>query len=235
MDNSKQTLIKETATVTAEKTQDFSTLTNSAEVPKKKKYFTASRVSKIAIFSALSFVLYMFPKFPLPMLFPSFLEINFSDIPMLIGGFALGPVSGAIIVFVRYLLKLPFSHTATVGELADLLIGLGFVIPASIYYKKHHNKKGAVISLIIGSICSTVMGILSNWLITIPFYVNAMFKGNWDILLNMCSILGNITKENFFKLYLFGAVLPFNLLRCLIAGLLTFVLYKRTSTLINKW
>lgn len=229
MENTKNSQYEEGITVSSEPE-----LVEVANVSKK-KYFTASRVSKIAIFSALSFVLYMFPKFPLPMLFPGFLEINFSDIPMLIGGFALGPLSGALIVFVRYLLKLPFSHTATVGELADLIIGLGFVVPSAMYYKKHHNKKGAIIALAIGSACSAVMAILSNWLITIPFYVTAMFKGNWDILLGMCSIIKNINKENFFTLYLFGAVLPFNIIRCSMASFFTFILYKRTSSLINKW
>ena len=62
-------------------------------------------IAKVAIFSALSFILYLFPKFPLP-IFPSFLDIQFSNLPAILGGFVLGPLGGCIIVIVRCALKL---------------------------------------------------------------------------------------------------------------------------------
>ena len=98
-------------------------------------------ISKVAIFSALSFILYLFPKFPLPF-FPSFLEIQFSNLPAILGGFVLGPVGGCLIVIVRFVLKLVFglSSTAGVGETADLLLGICVVLSSSLIYKYNKNK-----------------------------------------------------------------------------------------------
>ena len=93
-------------------------------------------ISKIAIFSALSFILYLFPKFPLPF-FPSFLDVQFSNLPAILGGFVLGPLGGCLIVIVRCALKLllGMSTTAGVGEIADLLLGVCVVLSSSLIYK----------------------------------------------------------------------------------------------------
>ena len=65
-------------------------------------------------------------------------------------------------------------------------------------------------------------------LISIPFYVEAMFKGNWDVLLNMVSgLYKGVTKETFYKWYLGVGILPFNLLRCFIVSAVTYFLYPR--------
>ena len=78
----------------------------------------ALTLAKLAILSAISYILYMFVKFPLPMLFPSFLDLQISDLPALIGGFAMGPWYGCIIIVVKCLLKMPFTGTACKGSLA---------------------------------------------------------------------------------------------------------------------
>ena len=93
-----------------------------------------NRITKVGIFGAISVVLYDFVKFPLPF-FPSFLEINFSMLPIILIALAYGPIDACIIVILRFLLKLPLSHTAYVGELGDLIIGLLIVIPSSLCYK----------------------------------------------------------------------------------------------------
>ncbi len=83
----------------------------------KRNMWDAHSMAVMAILTAVSYILYLFVKFPLPFLFPAFLDIQISEMPALLGGFALGPVQGAIIVIVKCLLKLPFSSTACVGEL----------------------------------------------------------------------------------------------------------------------
>jgi len=198
---------------------------------RKEKLFTSSKIAKAGIFSALSFILYMFLKFPLPF-FPSFLEFNFSDLPALIGGFMLGPIYGGIIVLIKVLIKLPFTSTTGVGEFADLLIGWAYIIPASIIYKRNKNIKGAVIALIVGSISSIIMSMIANRYILIPFY--SLFL-TFETIVGMCkAIFENITTANFYSYYLFLSVLPFNLLRCVIISLLTFLLYKKISRLMSK-
>ena len=188
---------------------------------------TTKNIAVVAVLSALSFVLYMFVKFPLPFIFPSFLDMQFSDLPALLGGFSLGPIAGTIIIVVKCLLKLPFSSTACVGELADLLIGLAFVLPSSVYYRYNRNKKGAIISLLIGSFSAIIMAVVANRFILIPFFTKAY--GMEAIVGMMKALYPEISADSVYKYYLPLAVLPFNFLRCLVCGVLTYFTYKPLS------
>ena len=129
---------------------------------RKEELFSAKNIAKIAVLTAVAYVLYMFVKFPLPMLFPAFLDIQFSDLPALIGGFAMGPWAGCLIVIIKCLLKMPFSSTACVGEIADIIMGVAFVLPAAILYKKAKSKKSAFVGVIIGAVCCVVASVLAN-------------------------------------------------------------------------
>ena len=196
-------------------------------------FFSAKRLAKLGIFSAVSVILYLI-NIPLPFLFPSFLEINVSDLPILIGGFSLGPISGVIIALVRLLIKLPFSSTLCVGELSDFINSLAFVLPASIIYYFNRTKKGAMIGIVIGGLCSVGIALISNRFVVVPFYLELFFKGDLETLVKVCSIIPNITTENFYTYYIFLAALPFNLLRVVIVSLITIIVYKRISNLLNK-
>lgn len=200
-------------------------------------YFNAIRVSVIALFAALAGVLYAFG-FPMPAIFPSWLELNFSDIPALIGTFALGPLSGAVIVFVKVLVKLIIKGTTTffVGDFADLIIGIAFVVPAGLIYKKRRTFKGALVGMAVGTASSVAIAILANWLVLVPFYKEAFFKGSWDPLVGgMQAIFGEgCTVSTFYNFYLWASVLPFNVMRCLIAIAITLPVYKHISRAINR-
>ena len=187
---------------------------------KDKNKKTIDYMTKIAILAALSSILYFIPKFPLPFLFPSFLEIQFSNLPAILGGFILGPFAGGLIVAIRTLIKLPFSSTACVGELADFLIGIATVLTSSIIYKKIKTKKGGAIALIFGSIAWVLMAIIT---------------GGMAMIIEVCKkVLPSINENNFMRLYLFGAVLPFNLLLSILVSIVTFMVYKRISDLFKK-
>ena len=201
-----------------------------------KRFFSTTRIVMIALFGALAGLLHI-AKFSLPFAFPGFLEFDFSDIPLFLGTFALGPVSGCLIVVVKILVKLVCLGTANafVGELANLLIGFGFVLPAGLIYKHMHSMKGAILALAVGSVSSVAVAILANRLILIPFYVYIMFDGSWQPLLGMMSgLFPNITQANFYTFYLWVSVLPFNVMRCLIAGVGSFFVYKRISRAIER-
>ncbi len=193
---------------------------------------SAAKIAKIAIFAAMSFILY-FVKTPLGFIFPPWLEIHVSDIPALIGGFSLGPVSGVVIVLIKCLLKLPFSSTGIVGELADFLVGVALVLPSSLFYKFNKTKKGAIISLVLGSVCSVIFSVLTNVFISVPTFMVVLGLTLED-LVSMCAVIPNITTDNFYLYYSLFAVIPFNLLRCLLSSLLTMLIYKRLTGLINK-
>ena len=193
-------------------------------------------ISKVAIFSALSFILYLFPKFPLPF-FPSFLEVQFSNLPAILGGFVLGPLGGCLIVVVRFALKLIFglSSTAGVGETADLLLGICVVLSSSLIYKYHKNKRGGVLALITSIVVWVIASVFVNYYINVPFFVKAYCGGDINGLVVICKpVIKGINSENFLEYYTKFAVIPFNLLLSTIVGIITFFVYKRISSIFRK-
>ncbi len=202
----------------------------------KKNYFNATRIAVIALFSTLSGLLYIL-NFPIAAAFPSFLELNFSDIPALIGTFALGPLSGAISVVMKVLIKLVVKSTSTmfVGDLADIVIGIAFVVPAGLLYKHKRTFKGALIGMGVGTLCSVAFAVLFNRVALVPLYVQLYFGGKWEPLVGMMTpLFPSCTKETFYNFYLWVSVLPFNMMRCLIAAVVTLLVYKRISVAINR-
>lgn len=184
-------------------------------------------IVKIAMYSALAFVLYNI-KFPLPGMFPSFLDIQISELPALIAGFSMGPISGCLVIIIKGLFKSAITSTSFVGELTDVLLGICFVVPSSLIYNSKKNKKTALLGLVVGSLLLTVMAIIVNRFISVPLLIKVS-EGGWEPLLNMASSLYNrdITKETFYKWYLGVGILPFNLLRCFIVSAVTYFLYPR--------
>ena len=202
-----------------------------------RRLFTTKNIAVMGILTAISYLLYLLPKwlpiFNLPF-FPSWLDIQISDLPALLGGFAMGPVASVIIIVLKCLLKLPLTTSSGVGELADILIGVAFVLPASLIYAHNKTKRSAVIGLIVGSLSATFVGVIANRLILIPFYAWLYGQGNAEqgmqLLVNSVSALySGITADNFYLFYLFLAVVPFNLMRCIISSVITFFIYKPLS------
>ncbi|MCM1306283.1 MAG: tRNA (adenosine(37)-N6)-threonylcarbamoyltransferase complex ATPase subunit type 1 TsaE [Bacteroides sp.] len=196
--------------------------------------FSAAYVAKIAVLTAISFILYAFVKFSLPFMFPSFLDMQISELPALLAGFSMGPVSGCLVVILKCLFKMAMTGTAYVGEATDILMGVALVAPASIIYSIKKDKKHAFIGLLVGTAAFVIAGIAVNRFISIPFYVEFFFKGDFEILLNVVRpIYKNVTQSNFYAYYLLLGALPFNLIRCIIMSALAFVLYKRLSILLH--
>ena len=194
------------------------------------KKITPAYITKLAVLTSISFILYMFAKFNLAFMFPSFLDMQFSELPAILAGFSLGPVAGVLVIILKCLLKFPFTSTAFVGELTDMVLGILYVLPASIIYYRKKTRKNAVIALIIGTLASTVGAIILNRFVSIPFYVEFFFHGNFDILIGICKPLyHSITRDNFYLIYLLAAVLPFNILRLALVSIVTFLVYKSLS------
>ncbi len=199
------------------------------------KRMNIKQMSVIAVFSALSVILYYFGKFNLPF-FPSWLDIQFSDIPALLVSFMYGPISGVLVIIVRFFCKLPGTSTVGVGEFADVLIGVTLVLVAGLIYKKHKSFKGALCAMGIGMLSATFMATVSNWLILIPAYKGiagypqAALTGVMDTIISGGN--GVVTDNNFMAYYLFVGVVPFNLFRYVIVFGITIILYKRLHMLI---
>lgn len=186
----------------------------------------AKSMAQIGMLSAIAGILMLFE---MPLWFaPFFYEMDISEVPVLIGGFALGPIAGILIELIKNLLKLVISSTKTggVGEMANFIIGCSLVIPSAIYYKRNKTKKGAFISLIIGTISLTVVGSVLNAYVLLPVYSKAYGISLEELIAKGTEVNSSITD---LKTFIMLAVAPFNLLKGIIASALTFILYKHIS------
>lgn len=202
--------------------------TNAQQKCKRRRTVT---VAGTAIFAAISVLLYItkvppfvFPIFPLV----NFLEINFSEIPALIAGFAYGPLSGFLVLLVRFLVKLPMSSTAMVGEVADIIYSSSFVLTATIIYKYRRTFKGALLGLGIAFIAQILASSLANYFVIYHLYNEMFFNGKMAMILS--NKYGAFTPEQFILW-----VIPFNIIKNTIIGGLTLVVYKRISRFINQF
>lgn len=183
----------------------------------------------IAICSAVAFVL-MLLDFGLPIL-PSFIKFDFSDLPALICAFTFGPLAGVFVELMKNVLHLFTTTTMGVGELSNFLLGCSLVIPAGIIYKRKKTRKTALIGMIAGTICFSLVGILSNYFIVFPFYTTVMHIP-MEAIVEMGKKVSPIL-DNEFKLILLS-VTPYNFCKGIIISVLTFVLYKRLRPLMKR-
>lgn len=182
-------------------------------------------VARIGVFSAISAVLYVVPvfSFNLPFL-PGFLSIHVDEIPIFVAGFAYGPLSAFMVILVKTVIKLPFTSTLCVGELADLIFSTAFVIPAAIIYKKKRNLKGVAIGFGVSTIIQIVVAMVMNVYAMLPFYMYVMGFTE-EALLGMCQA-ANPAITNLGWPYAFLAVLPLNVIKDAIVIVVTFLVYR---------
>jgi len=190
---------------------------------------SVSKMTKIALLSAFSIVL-MFFELPLPF-FPEFLKIDASDLPALVGGFALGPLSGVAIVLFKNLLHMFQTTSAYVGEVANFVVGTALVFPASLYYMKHKTKKSAIVGLVIGTVCMAIVGALVNYFVMIPLYAKLFGMDIEAIVAFGTMVNKNITNLNTLILF---AIVPFNLIKGFAVSLITILIYKYISPILHK-
>lgn len=197
-----------------------------------KKYHNTTRfMARVAIFGAISALLYIFIKFPVPFL-PSFLELHFDEIPVFIAGFAYGPLTAFCVLLVKTVIKLPFTTTLCVGEICDLLYSIVFILPAVIIYNKHRNFKYAMLGLGIGTLLQLGVSLIANIYIMIPFYMSVMGLSE-EAILGICQ-QANPAITNIGWMYGLLAVLPFNVIKDGAVVVLTIITYKSTHRFVDK-
>ncbi len=197
------------------------------------KFFNARTVASIGIFSGISALLYVVPylSFSLPF-FPSFLEIHFDEIFALIAGFAYGPMSGFMVILIKTLIKLPFTSTLCVGELADFIYGSILVVISSLIYKKHRNIKGAIVGLVISTVVQLIVSGFFTTFVMLDFYIFVMGFSE-EAIISMCQAVNSNVTNLGWDFYLWVA-LPFNAFKDVIIIILTFLLYKKSHRLIDR-
>ena len=189
-----------------------------------------------AILAALSIVLYVIgPKFPIPAIFPSFLSVNFSMIPIFIAILMIDYKSGLAIVFIRFIFGfITGTHTAGIGETADLIIGLFLVLFTSLG-KLLFKDKLRFIPLFLFSILGWVVGGLISNIFALPMYINVMGYTPEMFASMLAKIHPLCTKDNFIFYYFVLAILPFNLMLSNIVVWITYLLYLPLNNNINNY
>ena len=183
----------------------------------------------MAIMSALGYVL-MLLEFPLPMIIPSFIKFDFSELPAIITSFALGPVYGVGVCFFKNALHLFNTTTACVGEASNFVLGSFFVFTAGLIYKKKKTLSGAILATIVGALVMAVVSIPINYYIMYPFY-SKFFGLPLVAILGMYKAILPSVDSIFEALVIFN--LPFNFFKGIVDALICFMCYKKLSPLLK--
>ncbi len=179
-----------------------------------------------AMLAAVSFIL-MFFNFSVPFM-PSFIKLDISDLPALIGSFSLGPVYGVLICLIKNLLNLMRTSTGGVGELSNFLLSAMFVFPAGLIYQKMKSRKGAIIGSLVGAVCMAVGSVFTNIFLVYPIYYNFMPKevilqAYQAIVPSMTSVEQSIICFN----------MPFTFLKAMLSVIVALLTYKRLSPILK--
>lgn len=198
-----------------------------------KNRFNVSTIAKISVLGALSCLLMLF-EIPLPFA-PSFLELDFSEVVVLIGGFALGPWAAVCIEALKIVLNLLMNGSSTmgVGELSNFLIGCALVVPAVCIYQRQKTKRHAIWGLVAGTLIMTVIGALINYFLIIPAYAFFMQPAlSMEVIISMGTVI-NPNIDGLFTLILWS-VIPFNIVKGIAVSTIVFISYKKVAPLLKR-
>lgn len=197
----------------------------------KVKMLSTRKMAMIGMFSAIAMILHLFD-FPLPFA-PGFYKLDFSEIPIMIGTFAFGPVAGVLMEFLKILLKLCIKGTSTafVGDLANFCVGCSLILPASAVYEFVKTKKGALAGVITGTVILTVFGSAFNAIYLIPTFAD-LYGLPLETLVGMGTKVNPAIKDvNTLVLF---AVVPLNIIKGVAVSVVTMLIYKPLSIIIKS-
>lgn len=179
-----------------------------------------------AMLSAVAFIL-MFLEFSVPFM-PGFIKMDLSELPALIGSFAMGPMCGILICLVKNVLHLFITTTGGVGELSNFILGVAFVLPAGLIYRHRKCRKTALIGSLLGAVIMGAISIVSNYYLVYPVYYNFMPE---DMVLSAYQLIVPSMKNMLQCLICFNV--PFTIVKGLFSVLITLLVYKQISPILK--
>ena len=184
------------------------------------------KLTVTALLGATATIL-MFLSFGLPIL-PSYLKVDFSEMPALLASFALGPVYGAAVCLIKNIINLFATTTGGIGEMCNFLIGVLFVVPAGLIYRRRPSRKTALIGMIVGTLVMSVGSILVNYFIVYPTYQAFMSE---QMIVDMYSAIVPAADTILKGILIFN--LPLTFAKAVLDSIITFALYKRLSPVLK--
>lgn len=202
----------------------------------------ARNLAVVGMLSAVAFIL-MFLDFPIPVLIPPFVKMDFSDLPALLGAFALGPMAGVLICLLKNILHIVIAGTTTAcaGELSNFLMGAVFVASAGWLYQRKKSRKAAILAALAGAVLMGVLSVPINYFISYPAYIK--FYGlPLEAILEMYQAVLTLWRDVWHIpvppvtgltqcLIIFNA--PFTLLKGFFDVVLCFLVYKPLSPILH--
>ncbi len=186
-------------------------------------------LTRISILTALAAVLFLTLEIPVV----AFYKLDFSAVPVLLGAFSMGPGPALIILALKeviHLLLKGLGTTLGIGDLADFIMTAAFILPAGLLYRRHKTRKQAILGMALGTLCTIVVAVLTNWLLLFPTYMAAYHMDLQGIIGMASKALPFVDTE--WKLLLFVTA-PFNLLKGCVISLITALIYKPLSPLLK--
>ena len=191
----------------------------------KRSLLTTRQLSTVAILAAIAAVLFMIE---IPVVL--FYKLDLSSLPVLLGGFAMGPIPGTLILLVKALLGLLHTTSQGVGELADFIMGFAMMLPAAIIYRRMKSRKGAIVGMVIGTVVATVVAVLTNLYIMIPFY-GAAYGMPVEAIMGMGQAI--VPAVNSIGKFVLLITAPFNILKWVVISVVTALVYKPLSPILH--
>ena len=191
-----------------------------------KKFNTARVIAGCGMLTAAAVVL-QYLEIPIPFI-PSFIKLDFSDLPELIGAFAYGPLAGILIAFVKNVIHLAVSQSGYIGELSNFLLGAVFAGVAGLIYKRNKTMKGALVGGIVGAVCMAALSFPSNLFIVYPFYYHFMPK---EVVLQAYQAIVQSMTSIEQSLLIFNV--PFTLIKGIFCVIISMLIYKPLSPLLH--
>jgi riboflavin transporter FmnP len=198
-------------------------------------YISVRGLTVTAVLAALASVLQLL-NFPVPLM-PSFIKLDFSELPALLAAFTLGPIAGVTVCFIKNVVDLIFSglgDTLGIGPLSNFILGATFVFTAGLIYRFHRTRKGAVIAALIGALAMAAMSLPSNLWLVYPIYEVAFFTED-QIIGAYNAILEPLTSKKLTSLWecLLIFNVPFTFIKAMISVIITLFIYKPLSPLLK--
>ena len=200
--------------------------TQTATVNKTEKRVNVRCLTVTAMLSAVAYIL-MFLDFSVPFM-PAFIKMDLSELPALIGSFAMGPLCGVVVCLIKNVLHLFITTTGGVGELSNFILGVAFVLPAGLIYKHKKNRKSALIGSLVGAAFMGIFSIVSNYFLVYPVYYNFMPE---EVILAAYQAILPSVKNILQCLICFN--MPFTIIKGMFSVVITFLTYKHISPILK--
>lgn len=187
------------------------------------------KIAVTAVLAALAAVIQLL-EIPVPMLIPTFVKLDFSELPALIASFVISPWAGIPVCLIKNLIKLTTTSSAGVGELCNFLLGVCMVVPAGLIYHRKKTRKRALIGCLVGCVIASVLSVFVNYFISYPAFYQ--FIAPEEVVLGAYqAILPNV-KSIFQSLLIFN--MPFTFVKFLLDSVFTFIIYKPLSNALKR-